>query len=134
MRFALILALLISAGTLTAAPIPKDFRKPNPSLEGTWRLLVIEYQGERLVRDGETWTFDGGNLMMTKYGEQTYVTDPTASPRQIQLGANADNLGLYEIAGDDLVLSFGTKPLVRPADLLPGSNVSRYLLKRVSSK
>ena len=79
-------ALLLTIPLVAAAPVPKDFQKPAPKLDGAWKLTGMELNGQPLETSlDQIWRFDSDRLVIgtgTGYTspKQAILTDPDASP------------------------------------------------------
>ena len=86
-------ALLLTIPLLATAPVPKDFRKPAPKLDGAWQMTGLELNGQQLGgNQNSVWRFDGDSLTI-EYpngrgipAPRPILTDPKASPKQFQFG------------------------------------------------
>lgn len=133
MRFAL--ALLLTAGPVVAAPVPKDFKKPDDRqlLVGAWKpadngTAHFEFRADGTMR---TWhSRNVGNPL-----EWTWTNlDPQAMPKRVTL-TRTEGSGIYdcyyELTGDTLKVAFIVdKTLPVPGKLEPGRGLSFYLLTR----
>jgi uncharacterized protein (TIGR03067 family) len=134
-------ALLLTIPLLVAAPVPKDFKKPVPKLDGAWRLNGLELNGRQLGgNQNAVWRFDGDQLTIENpnalgaTAPRPITTDAKASPKHFQFGNAGNQLGVYEIKGDALVICLSQQQGVRPPDAAGGQNVIRYLFTRVAGK
>ena len=133
-------ALLLTIPLLAAAPIPKDFKKETPKLDGAWQCTGIEFQGRQLGgNQNSVWKFDGESLTI-EYANgrgavpQPIKTDPKASPKEFQFANNGNQLGVYEIKDDILTICLSQQQGVRPADAAGGQNVIKYNFTRAKDK
>ena len=141
MRFAVL--LVVAAGSLSAAPVPKPPpQKPaDAELIGTWKIVLQD--GER-AEDGQAFVFDAekvrvsapqGNGVHTE--DHVWTVDKTVAPGRMQWVRkgfpNAKLACLYEVAGDRLTVGFywltdaDPDP---PKSLEPARGVSVYELRR----
>jgi uncharacterized protein (TIGR03067 family) len=133
--------LLLTIPLIAAAPIPKEFRKELPQLDGSWQQTGIEFNG-RQIGGNQTavWKFEGDSLTIEYPGRginavpRPIKTDAKASPKEFQFGNGSTQLGVYEIKDDTLTISLSQQAGVRPADTAGGPNVIRYLFTRVKDK
>jgi uncharacterized protein (TIGR03067 family) len=114
--------LLLLAGILSFAARPAPVTQPNRDLQGTWRLLSLEYGGKktsitdealylpgRLTVSGSTFTYVIGS---EKVAEGTIRVDPTRSPRAVDASGKyfdrevscIEWAGIYKLEGDRLWL------------------------------
>jgi uncharacterized protein (TIGR03067 family) len=111
----LALALLLTAGTLLAAPVPKELRKKDDraAIVGTWRTVRHDGRAE----NANTWfRFEADGTLRTWHGQhpnssQSWtwaLADPTATPKRATLAqvGGAKYECLYELAGDTLKIGF----------------------------
>ena len=120
MRFPLSLLALL-AGTLVAAPVPKDFKKPDDAaaLLGTWKAHRLTMQGKDDANiHTHTFGFDADGKCHTLYGQGqrsdwTFALDPKATPKRMTWVAAGAGRGptfdcVYELSGDTLKLGDST--------------------------
>jgi uncharacterized protein (TIGR03067 family) len=119
MRAALLLTLAALAAS--AAPVPKQLKKPRPDAEvfvGAWETVEAKMQDKPLPR--AVWTFDAELKMQSRPldPKETWKSDwvvrldPEKSPKQIDLTSDGTNYhGIYEIDGDEIrVVCSGQRP------------------------
>ena len=132
-------ALLLTIPLLAAAPIPKDFKKELPMLDGAWECTQIESGGRVIPHVNMTWRFANDAVTIVynnnNAGAQPMPisTDPKASPMAFTFTDGARQLGIYEIKDDTLVICLG-QPNARPADIAGGPGVTKSTLTRVKDK
>ena len=133
-------ALLLTIPLIAAAPVPKDFKKEAPKLDGAWVYASTEINGQRIAdARKDIWTFDGDNLTIQSNGAAAagpipIKTDVKASPMAFEFVGDGDRLGVYEIKDGSLVISKSLAPGVRPTNLDGGNGVVRWTFKRVEPK
>ena len=137
--------LLLAIPFVLAAPVPKDFRKAVPKLDGTWRCAGIDIGGRAWTGDiRTTWTFDGERLSVVRsLGARdltpTEVLIRTAADRgpmafdYTVVGSGRTILGAFAVEGDTLTLCLNNVlgPAERPTTLDGGPGIAKYTLKRV---
>ena len=109
-------ALISPPATLLAdAPDPEVVKKELAKLQGTWRVVGVEENGQKLPEDKlraakGTVVIDGDKHTL-RYGDKSQGTvtvkvDPTTKPRQYDLvvpdkgGKDKLQFGIYELEGD----------------------------------
>ena len=126
--------LLVAAGSLVAAPVPKDFRKAadKESLVGAWKSSDGTKQWYEFKGDGTMKTWN--ELREEQAVPYLWTIDPTATPKRMTL-TRAVGSGtydcLYDLTGDGLKLAFildKTRPL--PDKLAAAPGLSFYDLAR----
>lgn len=140
MRFAC--TLLFAVGPLVAAPVPKDFKKPDDQarLVGTWKARVLLLHGKAQTEiTTHTFGFAADGKCHTLFGQGqrsdwTYTLDPTATPKRMRW-VRADNPGttfdcVYELTEDTLKLGFIVDGKPAPA-VAPGPTLTLYEMTRV---
>jgi len=133
--------LLVGFGSAAAAPVPKDFKKPNDQarLVGTWKTRVLHLNGQVQTEiTTHTFGFAADGKCHTLYGagnrsDWTYTLDPTATPKRMKWVNDRGNSTfdcVYELTGDMLKLGFigGGKPA--PAKVEPGPDLTLYEMTR----
>ena len=133
--------------TLLAAPIPKELRKKNNSLNGRWAVESIsigdsDYDG----KSGQKWDIDGESLKLEGYDEKSGRSDrlvPCEAGGQraldwVILEGNTKRTyqGFYDIEGDTFRFCFSLTADTdsRPTAVGKATNVYLYTLKRVEGK
>jgi len=133
MRFAF--ALLLVAGTLAAAPVPKDFKRADDKelLVGTWKPADTGSAHFRFNPDGTMQTWNGRNAGNPVDWTWTNL-DPKTTPKRVTLtrtvGSGTYDC-IYELNGDGFKLAFiidKTRPL--PDKLAAAPGLSFYDLAR----
>jgi uncharacterized protein (TIGR03067 family) len=138
MRFALV--LLLAAGTLTGAPVPKELKKPDDktALLGTWVAHTLDGKAGR--PHTHTFVFEPDGKCHTLYGEGqrsdwTYTLDLAATPKRMRWAAAGAGRGTtfdcaYEVVGDTFKLAFLTGNNKSPDKLEPNAGFTLYEMKR----
>ena len=132
--------LLLTIPLVAAAPVPKDFKKAVPKLDGEWVYARTEINGQRIVDvRKELWTFDGDNLTIQRDGDAASPPipirmDAKASPMAIEFVGDGNRLGVCEIKDGILVICTNMAPGVRPTDVDGGKGVVRWTFKRAEPK
>lgn len=152
-----LVALLLMAGLLVAAPVPKQAQKKPASLEGIWEVVEFYSNGDATTVSSTTrWVIDGQNLQIeriSKFG----VAEPQ-SPATITLtkpeGGPANALdytvtyrndpgtpsrvlpGVVEVDGDTLKFCWANalKGAERLTECKPVRGTGYYVFKRVDEK
>ena len=141
--FAKGLALLGIAALLAAAPADKNDAKDREALQGTWRAVTSQMDGEKQAEDEvkeHTLVFSAEHFTVYRNSELvmkgTATLDPGQNPRHIDMKleenpANPDDVGktlpgIYELKGDELKWCF-TLPdrSERPKDFTSESGSGR---------
>jgi uncharacterized protein (TIGR03067 family) len=130
---------LLALPLVVAAPVPKDFKKVTPVLEGAWQCTGVDINGRMIARQNQTWRFEGDSLVIENAGggRQQPIpikTDPKTTPMEFEFVNNGNQLGIYEIKDDALTICVSQQQGVRPADAASGPRVIRYLLTRSKDK
>jgi uncharacterized protein (TIGR03067 family) len=113
-----------------AEPIAADFpSEPVPELEGEWAMVSCAYDGEqlepsfvsscrRIAKGNETATFMGKQLLM----KARFRVDRSKQPNTIDYlltagpAAGQTQLGIFDLKGGKLTVSFSNPGMPRPAD------------------
>ena len=144
-------AMLFVLPWIAAAPVPKDFKKEAPKLDGSWKVTSYEVNGRPINSNvilSQTWTFEGeklaisrppiGNGVVSPVSKSTVKTDPKKSPMEIDhvLNASITRLGIYSIEGDKLTicLSLQNNGTERPANFDGGQRILKYVFTRATEK
>jgi uncharacterized protein (TIGR03067 family) len=134
----LALALLLAAGTLIAAPVPKDFKKPDDAraVLGTWAAHTLDGRVGKphthtfvFEPDGNCHTFYGNN----ERSDWTYSLDTTTTPKRMRWQSRAGNTTFdcaYELSGETFKLAFLTGNVKNPKTLEPGGGYTLYEMTR----
>lgn len=138
MRSALI--LVVTVGTLSAAPIPKELKKPDDAkaVLGTWVAHTLD--GKPGKPHTHTFVFEPDGKCHTLYGgdqrsDWTYTLDLTTTPKRMKWVAAGAGRGTpfdcaYEVSGDTFKLAFLTGNNKSPEKLEPGGGYTLYEMKR----
>jgi uncharacterized protein (TIGR03067 family) len=139
-RFVAIAALL-----LVAADGPDPAKKELAALEGTWTMISLEVEGQKVSEDrvqGSELVIKDGKYIVTTRGkrhETALTLDPTQKPKHIDMvfadGENKDkpHRGIYEIDGDTLRVCRSLDPeFSRPKEFAtsPGTGLFLVVWKR----
>ena len=141
MRFAVL--LVVAAGSLSAAPVPKPPPKKPADAELIGTSKIVLQDGER-AEDGQAFVFDAekvrvsapqGNGVHTE--DHVWTVDKTVTPNRMQWVRkgfpNAKLACLYEVAGDRLTVGFYWLTEADPdppKSLEPARGVRVYELRR----
>ena len=139
----LLLALgLVSAAS--AAPVPKDFKKADDAIVGTWKAHRLTLHGEAIVNnDMQTLVFDANGKChsVDATGQRldwTFTLDPKATPKRMKwlsaLGRGVAFDCIYELSGDAFKLGFLAAGKPVPDNVEPGPNVTLYEMTRVKGE
>jgi uncharacterized protein (TIGR03067 family) len=138
------LPLLIVAGSIPAAPIPKELRNNDHGMiVGTWKLVSSGSGGNLNPGDGSKWQFDekGGAAIIRAGGKADgnikFTIDPTTTPKKFDwLPPWGQYRGVYTLENDKLVLyirnSANDANRVREAIVAQGVEV--YSFERETTK
>lgn len=132
--------LLLALPLVATAPVPKDFRKELPTLDGAWHCTGIELQGRVIGQQNSVWKFEGEMLTIEYPGRgfnansQPIKLDPKASPPGFEFANGGNQLGVYELKGETLTICLSMQIGVRPPDAAGGPNVIKYNFTRVKDK
>jgi uncharacterized protein (TIGR03067 family) len=148
MKQLLILCAVVVGGAEPAKVTPEEEAK---KLEGTWKEVSREYQGEAVAKkfieksklifsaDGKLTMIDGFKV------ERTYVIDPSKDPKTIDIidtitkvgpdgkkvTTELKNVGIYELDGDKLTICYvrsdGPKAGQRPTELKTKAKSGSFL-------
>ncbi len=145
MRFPLSLLALL-AGTLAAAPVPKDFKKPDDkaAVLGTWVAHTLDGRAGR--PHTHTFVFEADGKCHTQYGQGavreahsrsdwTYTLDTTTTPKRMTWVAAGAGGGTtfdcaYEVSSDTFKLAFLTGNNKNPDKLEPTAGLTLYEMTR----
>jgi uncharacterized protein (TIGR03067 family) len=148
---ACLLILLISPLAF-AAPIPKDRKKSQEGIVGSWTVVKLDrpgLQGRVMLARNLRWIFKEDGSMAIQQGEPnsgvvtpdySYKVDPNRSPGHFEFQYNANggvgqpNLGLYQIDGDTLKIAYSLGGNERPQDFDSLQNGIIYTFTRTTEK
>jgi uncharacterized protein (TIGR03067 family) len=153
MRTLLGLALMFCLTALTSQAADekkadKDAPEKKASLEGTWDLVSIEFQGQKLELPKEmalSLTFKDGKVTKKETGkkdeEGTFKVDDAKEKKEIDLTTPKKDKptemetmkGLYQIDGDSLKLYFSQPGAARPASYTD-KEIGIMVFKRAAKK
>ena len=146
----LVIALL-ATGTLAAAPVPKDFKKPDDAtlLVGTWKVTALSVNGRPNANlHTHTFGFDADGKCHTLFGENgnanrsdwTYTLDPKATPKRMKWTSAPVGRGpqfgalefdcVYEVSGNTFKLGFLPNAQAVPDKVELGPGLTLYEMKR----
>ena len=146
LRIASIL-LVLSAGIITAAPVPKVKVKDADTLLGKWVIVELShsgmgaqegYQDAVVTLDKDTMAVkaptkpDSDERMGYKLDQDKKHID--LRPNE-GAGANVELQGIYELDGDTLIIAIpiGGKG-ERPAEVKPGPGIAYLKLRRIKEE
>ena len=137
--------LLIAAGALTAAPVPKDFKKTTDDkalIVGTWIATEPGSACFQFAADGtlKTWHQNmGGGARHSEMGWTWVIVDAKASPKKAKLN-RAENPAafydcIYELNGDTLKFALITNPgNGLPETVVPHRALQLHTMARATDK
>jgi uncharacterized protein (TIGR03067 family) len=123
--------LIVAAVLAIAADAPKGdaAKEENKKLEGSWKLVSLELNGNPGPPDPEEfkrskWSIKGDRLVREgdeRTEELVFEIDPTKKPKTMDLripGAPTEQsmAGIYSLASDDLKICFVAPGKTRPKD------------------
>ena len=137
---ALSLIVLLQAGQATPPPTADAVKKAVDQIQGSWQ--VVNFNGQDTSGTDARLTFTGDKYEQSTAGSVeergTFKLNPATKPMSIDLmiaeGSDAGKLqlGLYEITGETLSLSFAAPgDAVRPKT--PADGVINVVLKKAKS-
>lgn len=136
----LVALLVIGFGSVAAAPVPKELRKPDDQarLVGTWVGTAPDTVRFQFAADGTLHTWHGANPQSGRMGWTWTVTDPKATPKRARINrAENPTAGydcVFEWSGDSLkfalILSADQAP---PVKVEKGSGLEFHQMTRVPS-
>jgi len=145
LRIASIL-LVLSAGIISAAPVPKIKVKDEDAVLGKWKLVEVTHDGQpvaEVLRDAVA-TFDSKTLWIKcvtdskRDSAMTYTLDPEKKHIELHAqnpGRNPKPGGVYELDGDTLILAIGMgENAQRPKEAKPGIGIAYIKLQRVKEE
>jgi uncharacterized protein (TIGR03067 family) len=110
-------------------------------LQGTWQVVSIEFSGETRDHSDKKYTFRGGRVIEDRpqqLDEGTFKVETTKNPKCIDftLGefAPRQQLGIYKVDGDRLLICWGNAADQRPTDFVTDKKAKTFLyrLERVT--
>ncbi len=130
MRLAVALILLGALPLLSAAPVPKELRKP--ALAGTWEITGTMIAGlEQVHYLGHQWNFGAdGSFSNTFHQTGTY----TKQLGSLDVWFGQERLpgkALIDLDGDKLRIAFPQDRAKRATDFVPANNNVVYTFQRV---
>jgi uncharacterized protein (TIGR03067 family) len=145
MRTLLVVCALTAAGLLSARADDAAAQKDLKALQGTWKVVAAEQDGDPLDRIvGGTMTVKDNNFAIKTAGgtelKGDLILDPAKSPRHVNLAHQDGPLkdktwqGIYELKGDALKICYAEadSEKERPTEFktLKGSRLLFVELKR----
>jgi uncharacterized protein (TIGR03067 family) len=122
-------------------------RKDQEQLQGTWRYVSFEANGEKMPADqlkrmtvtyeGDKWTVKDGDTVVVS---GTQILDPSKNPAQMDSviaegeGKGTTMLGIYELKGDTMKVCFDPSGKERPNDFKPKDGQFGGVIERVKKK
>jgi uncharacterized protein (TIGR03067 family) len=137
-----LLALLAICLLIAAEPKDDKGAKDLKSLEGTWKLVAAEREGEKAPEDmlkNSSLTIKGGKYE-AKLGDDTHEgklkLDPTKKPKTLDATESSDQtlLGIYELKGDEFKVCLAEPGKDRPKEFSAAQGSGQMILvwKRAS--
>ncbi len=142
----LVVAVVFALGSADAAPVPKDFKKPDDKarLVGTWVLAGANVNGQEdrnYFWHSMTFAADGTNRFRYKdtpnQEENEFKLDTAAAPKTLTFLRNAAAVGHprpYEFRDGRLVVAVGTGGQNPLNSLQPGPGVIVLEYERADGK
>ncbi|MEO2089637.1 MAG: hypothetical protein ABGY75_09100 [Gemmataceae bacterium] len=139
------LFLLAAAGVAAAAPVPKGIKKP-AALDGRWRLVEAEYDGQpQDVSRAADWYIDGewfrlGQKPAANAKAGLKLVRDEANPAHVEYhnvrvdGTIDRYLGLLEVTDEEMKFCYGTRGGPRPGEMAPAKGVTYRVFKRVEER
>lgn len=133
MRLLLVIICLFCTGGYNSA----DETKKTPLLDGTWTVLMVEYDGNKSIakeiKTGDVFTIKGADYRLngaTHKETGTLKSDATKSPATIDIkdSNKRTSYGIYKFEGSKLVFSLW--PGQRPAKFESGPKALRVEFER----
>jgi uncharacterized protein (TIGR03067 family) len=138
--------LLMLAGALAAAPIPKSLKKPKLNLNGVWEAISVSVSGvDYPIEPSKPWKIEGENMTFdwknTANKDYRLVLADSEKYRAIDWVVTEGTqrrvyLGIDELDGDTwrFCANMSQDNPVRPTKLEPSKDVYFYVFKRVEGK
>jgi uncharacterized protein (TIGR03067 family) len=133
--------LVVTATLLVGADAPTEdiVKKDKEKLQGAWRVIVAEKNGEKRDREDlvKVQIVIAGDKLTIKDPRlsdegMVYQLDPRKKPKEINLrGAETKevNRGIYALDGDELKICFANEPgKARPTDFTAKAKSGRVLV------
>ena len=138
-----LVALLLIATPVTAAPVPKALQVKGARLDGTWEVVCTELGGEVRLGTGQTWEIDGETVVLRNNGQvggsahYTLVVPTDGGADAVDFTTVYDKSGETVLQrgrrvtdGDTLTLYLAMRG-ERPAEAKAGKGVIVYSFRRV---
>jgi uncharacterized protein (TIGR03067 family) len=154
-RLALV-ALALASAAAVAAPVPKDLKKKEAKLDGTWEVVEYHSNGVKVNSAAAIkWVIDGQNLTIERNNPKggIAVRPATVTYTLVKPDGGAANAldytynytngaipsrampGVFELDGDSLKFCWTTNVNgERPAECAPAQGNFLYVFKRADSK
>jgi uncharacterized protein (TIGR03067 family) len=138
--------LVVSAGVMSAAPVPKGLKKAAPPLDGRWRIVEAVYDGQpQDVSRAEDWYIEGewfklGSPPVTDGRTGLKLIRDEKNPAQVEYhnihgdGSVSRFPGLLEVSGDEMKFCYVSHGNPRPTEMAPAKGVTYRVFKRVEEK
>ena len=152
-RHPCLLALLLLAAPLAAAPVPKALKQAKPTLDGTWEVVEVHSDGVKSENPVVAkWVIDGESLTLLRRDDKRLparvVTsyslvkpDKADSPAALDYVISYANAGrpnrtlpgVFELDGDTLKVCYAISPNgERPTGCKPAEGAVLYVFKRAN--
>lgn len=141
-----LLALLLVAPALVAAPVPKAIKRTAATIDGDWRMESSEINGKMNPppgRDYNLWKVQGDTMTLVRENDAAGAGAYPCRFTSEQSGDGARTFeytvdknkyhrrGVCELDGDTLRVAFSSDAGTPPAEVKSGPNVTVYTFKRV---
>jgi len=120
----------------TSASAPADTNQNASELNGTWKLISIEQEGEETARDDDVrWVIKDGHVLYAGEPLAAIVVYAASTPKGIDLlfrEPNSTYEGIYVVGKDDLKICLNTRtiaPKERPSDIATNNKPNLRVLK-----
>jgi uncharacterized protein (TIGR03067 family) len=120
----------------TTASATADANKNASELDGTWKLLSVEQEGEETARDDDVrWVINDGQILYAGEPLAAMMVYAAFTPKGIDLSFREPNStyeGIYVIGKEDLKICLNTRttaPKERPSDFATNNKSNLRVLK-----